>query len=200
MSIGDRIKELRGDENQSSFGERFGKGRNTIVRYESEKNPPDAEFLEAICREYKVSPTWLLLGEGEKELKAYEIDDHVDMMKDVLFADPDAARRRQAKTGEIGQMMRSARQRFEDIAKQHQLDNLPEPATEREKSLTSAIDGMRELFKAEIFGRISAEHKAEEYATKQAAGKVTDTVNVQELLNMTAEVLVSNTLYRASKS
>jgi len=67
MSIGERIKEIRAGESQSSFGERFGKNRDTIRRYENEANQPDAAFLEALCRHYNVSPVWLLLGEGQRD-------------------------------------------------------------------------------------------------------------------------------------
>ena len=64
MSIGERIKSLRGNENQSTFGNRFGRSRNTIMRYETGKNAPDADFAADLCREYNVEPTWLLLGQG----------------------------------------------------------------------------------------------------------------------------------------
>ena len=69
MSLGDRIKELRGEEKQASFGAHFGKNRDTIRRYETGITQPDSDFLQAICREYQVSPTWLLLGDGEKNIK-----------------------------------------------------------------------------------------------------------------------------------
>jgi len=62
MSLGERIKKLRGDESREDFGRKFGKNRNTILRYENNTNPPDAAFIEHICCEYKVSADWLIYG------------------------------------------------------------------------------------------------------------------------------------------
>lgn len=64
MNLGERIKKLRGDENQTGFGSRFGASRNTIMRYESGERTPDAEFIAAVCKHYGVNPSWFLLGEG----------------------------------------------------------------------------------------------------------------------------------------
>lgn len=64
MNLGERLKKLRGDENQTTFGSRFGASRNTVMRYESGERTPDAEFIAALCKHYSVNPSWLLLGEG----------------------------------------------------------------------------------------------------------------------------------------
>lgn len=37
------------------------------MRYESGDRKPDSDFLIALCKEYKVSANWLLLGEEEKK-------------------------------------------------------------------------------------------------------------------------------------
>jgi len=63
-SLGERIKLIRNDASQKDFGVKFGATPNTIRRYESGVNPPDAKFISALCEEYNISPTWLVLGEG----------------------------------------------------------------------------------------------------------------------------------------
>jgi phage repressor protein C with HTH and peptisase S24 domain len=66
--IGERIRELRGTETQAQWEARFGVTRNTIRRYESGTNPPDADFIVALCQEYNVSADWLLLEKGSMRL------------------------------------------------------------------------------------------------------------------------------------
>lgn len=69
MNLGERLKKLRGDENQTTFGSRFGASRNTVMRYESGERTPDAAFIAALCKHYGVNPSWLLLGEGSLSLR-----------------------------------------------------------------------------------------------------------------------------------
>jgi len=64
--VGDRINELRGNETQGSFCERFGISKSSIARYENGTNQPDAKFLVALCDAYNVHANWLLTGEGPK--------------------------------------------------------------------------------------------------------------------------------------
>jgi len=65
--IGERIRELRGKETQVQWEARFGVTRDTIRRYESGVNPPNADFLTALCEAYNVDANWLLLGKGERK-------------------------------------------------------------------------------------------------------------------------------------
>jgi transcriptional regulator with XRE-family HTH domain len=66
MSIGERIKQLRGTKSREVFGREFDKNRNTIQRYENDTNPPDGAFIAELCRSYKVSTDWLIYGkEGD---------------------------------------------------------------------------------------------------------------------------------------
>lgn len=202
MGVGERIKEIRGNETVASFCNKLGIHRNTLPRYESGDRNPDAAFLEAICRHYNVSPTWLLLGEGPKELQPHEVDGQVDMMKDIYFDDPEAIKRRQHRVEEQERLLKLSREKFTEIFHRHRLEHLPKPTNETEKQLISAIRCMKELLKTELFSRLNAEHKADELATlvhSPTTGQA-DQVNIQELLNMTAEVLVSNTTYRPALS
>lgn len=62
MALGDRIKKIRNGLSQKDFGSKFGITANTLRRYENEENPPDADFLVAVCAHYGVNPSWLLMG------------------------------------------------------------------------------------------------------------------------------------------
>ncbi len=66
MTIGKRIKELRGKMTQAEFGPKNGVSRNTVTRYELGEVPPNSIFLETLCKKYSVQPNWLLLGKGPK--------------------------------------------------------------------------------------------------------------------------------------
>ncbi len=66
MTLGDRIKEVRSELSQREFGKIFGVTADTLRRYETNKNPPDAGFLTALVKHYGVDPSWLLMGEGAK--------------------------------------------------------------------------------------------------------------------------------------
>lgn len=64
MSLGNRIKSVRGTLSQKEFSDVCKVGISTLRRYESGVNPPDSDFLCAIVDNYDVSPEWLLSGEG----------------------------------------------------------------------------------------------------------------------------------------
>lgn len=62
MSIGERIKLLRGATSREDFGKLFGKNRNTILHYENDTNTPGSDFVVELCRRYNVSADWVLYG------------------------------------------------------------------------------------------------------------------------------------------
>jgi len=64
MSLGERIKKVRGNLSQAEFIRRLKIHRNTLPRYESGERSPDADFLNRLCREFNINPTWILTGEG----------------------------------------------------------------------------------------------------------------------------------------
>ena len=64
MTIGDRIKQIRGEISQHDFGSKYGIGRDTIGRYEVGKTYPGTDFVEKLCIDYNINPTWLILGSG----------------------------------------------------------------------------------------------------------------------------------------
>lgn len=169
MGLGDRIKFLRGHENQTDFGTRFGASRNTVMRYENETSQPDASFLVALCEHYDVGPNWLLLGEGEMRVEPRHRETAVDMAKDLLLGDQDAARRRRAKIKEVGVSMRAAVETANQVWQEIGGDKLPEPRTEAEKQLTTALAGLRARYEAAELGRLAVEQQADKLASSAPA-------------------------------
>ena len=64
-TIGSRIAKIRGELRQVDFAERIGVGRTTVIRYEANERPPDANFLRRLVEVFGVDPAWLLMG-GER--------------------------------------------------------------------------------------------------------------------------------------
>lgn len=66
-TIGQRLRSLRGQENQESFANRIGVNINTLRAYEKDRNSPNADTIISICRALNTSSEWLLFGEGPME-------------------------------------------------------------------------------------------------------------------------------------
>jgi len=64
MSIGERMKQLRGNESRKSLADKLGVDQTTIVNYESGKRLPNSEFISKFCRLYNVSTDWLIYGDA----------------------------------------------------------------------------------------------------------------------------------------
>lgn len=64
MSLGDRIRCLRGKLSQAEFGKKISLAQPTVRNYERGERKPDAEILNTICNIFGVSPEWLLMGTG----------------------------------------------------------------------------------------------------------------------------------------
>jgi len=65
MSIGKRLKVVRGNMTQADFAELLSVHPNTVARYERDERTPDAEYVERIYKRFNISPRWLLSGIGE---------------------------------------------------------------------------------------------------------------------------------------
>lgn len=65
--INERIKQIRKESGltQSQFAERIGLKQNSIALLESGKRMPSDQTILSICREFRVQPEWLRIGEGE---------------------------------------------------------------------------------------------------------------------------------------
>lgn len=64
MTIGKRIKELRGQKTQAEFSRATGIPKNTLGRYERGEIVPGGDAVALLCKSLKVDPGWLLFGEG----------------------------------------------------------------------------------------------------------------------------------------
>ena len=65
MTIGERIKHLKGNLSQKDFAEKIGAGSSAICAWENNESLPGSKYLEAIHRVFGVDINWLLTGEGE---------------------------------------------------------------------------------------------------------------------------------------
>lgn len=78
MSLGQRIRQVRGKMAQAEFGRTLGISQSTVGVYENESRFPDSRVLNAICNAFEISPEWLLMGTGpmrKNELVGEKISD-----------------------------------------------------------------------------------------------------------------------------
>ena len=87
----DRIKQIRKEAGmtQTEFGERIGAKKGTIVCYESGARSPLPITLKAISREFNVSETWLLTGEGDMRAPVTREQEIAQITAALYEADPD---------------------------------------------------------------------------------------------------------------
>lgn len=64
MTIGDRIKTVRGSESQDSFAARIAINKASLGFYERNERAPKAATIGRIAEVCGVSTRWLILGEG----------------------------------------------------------------------------------------------------------------------------------------
>ncbi len=63
-TLGQRIREIRGNRSQQSFARLLGIFIATLKRYENGERTPDAELVRRLCQEADLDPVWLLWGIG----------------------------------------------------------------------------------------------------------------------------------------
>lgn len=68
--IAERLIALRGSRSRRSFAEEIETRESTLRNYEQGLTQPTADFLENICLKLRISPQWLLLGEGDRPAQA----------------------------------------------------------------------------------------------------------------------------------
>lgn len=66
LTLGERIKKVRRDADltQQEFGKRIGIKPNSISLIESGNRNASEQVILSVCREFKISETWLRTGEG----------------------------------------------------------------------------------------------------------------------------------------
>ena len=75
MSIGDRIKRLRGKIPRKNFSMRLGVDQTTIVNYETGKRQPTLEFVAKLCDLYSVRSDWLIWGRPPMTVSPLELEE-----------------------------------------------------------------------------------------------------------------------------
>jgi len=73
MTLGQRIRMIRGKRTMANFVKGYGICPNTLMNYEADRRKPDADFLARLCEKEGVEPNWLLgFGDGEAGEIAYK--------------------------------------------------------------------------------------------------------------------------------
>lgn len=69
MTIGERIKEVRNDNNLSmaAFAERVGSTSGAISMWEHDQRNISSSSIKLLCSEFKINEEWLKYGIGSKE-------------------------------------------------------------------------------------------------------------------------------------
>ena len=67
-SVGERIRELRGEMQQAELADKLEIHKNTMANYERGERFPDVNILSKILEIFPdANPAWLLTGEGSKD-------------------------------------------------------------------------------------------------------------------------------------
>lgn len=92
--MNERIKQLRLQLglSQEEFGNRLGMGRGAITNIELNKVEPKPLFVSLICREFRVSETWLRTGEGEMFLPVDDDDELAQVMAEIKLSSDELIR------------------------------------------------------------------------------------------------------------
>jgi transcriptional regulator with XRE-family HTH domain len=65
MSVGDRIRFVRGNQSQEEFGVLFHVHRNTVRAWENNESMPQGETITQFYDLLNVNLNWLFTGNGE---------------------------------------------------------------------------------------------------------------------------------------
>lgn len=87
--MNERIKQLRLTLglSQEEFGNRLGMGRGAITNIELKKVEPKPLLVSLICREFRVSETWLRTGEGEMLLPMDTDEELAQVLAEIKLRD-----------------------------------------------------------------------------------------------------------------
>lgn len=65
LTVGERLKQVRGEVSQDTFAQRLGVSRKTLIRYESGERLPDMDFMLALHSKLQIPPMWLMTGAAD---------------------------------------------------------------------------------------------------------------------------------------
>lgn len=75
MTIGERIKKIRGSMSREKFSELTGVSKNTLINYETGSSSPVAAYLDKLLELFPdTNPKWLLVGDA---VMKYHLDDEL---------------------------------------------------------------------------------------------------------------------------
>jgi len=84
MTIGVRIKAIRGSLSQKDFAIKIGAGQKSIHSWEVGHAAPGARSLEAIHRVFGVDIHWLLTGEGETYINKDREENNIPQVREPV--------------------------------------------------------------------------------------------------------------------
>jgi transcriptional regulator with XRE-family HTH domain len=84
MTIGDRIKIIRGKLSQKEFAQKIDPKKKSVTEWESGVAMPGAASLESIHRVFGVNINWLLTGEGDRYIKLEESENRPALQEETL--------------------------------------------------------------------------------------------------------------------
>jgi SOS-response transcriptional repressor LexA len=64
MTIGKRIRQVRGALSQGEFADALGVSKSAVGSYERDAQAPGSTVIVAICERFGIDPAWLLFGFG----------------------------------------------------------------------------------------------------------------------------------------
>lgn len=70
-TLAGRLRRVRGDESRRAFAQRMELNESTLRNYERGNSVPTADFIVKLCKTLRISPAWVLFGEGEAHSDAF---------------------------------------------------------------------------------------------------------------------------------
>lgn len=104
MTIGERIRKLRGKLSQEDFARSIGASKTAVGAYEKDSSKPGADVIMSICAQFSVDPKWLLFGDGPMRVGKK----HEDMVIDLGALDDTVAELRALEEAEDSSSPRRA--------------------------------------------------------------------------------------------
>lgn len=68
MTLGERLRSLRGPLSQADFGSELGVSQPTVRNYENGARLPDSDFVKNVCNKFGISADWLLFGKEDQKI------------------------------------------------------------------------------------------------------------------------------------
>jgi len=69
-TVGERLREIRGDMSREEFVPYVGVSKSTLARYERGSRSPDAEFIGLLLENFGINPVWFIYGTDQKYLSS----------------------------------------------------------------------------------------------------------------------------------